>query len=251
MATLDSLFEQFLRERRYLKNVSARTCEWYDTAWKTFLKTQPAGLATTDITSPLVLTRQHLSSFVVTLRDRGVRPVTCNTWLRALNAYCRWLGAEGVLREGVRLAPMRLEKRFVPTLDERALRALLAFKPVGFPQSRVQTAVTTILDTGCRIAEILSARVRDFDLDNLLLTVVGKGDKQRIVPFGFELRKRLFRFAQLKKKLGSVASGCSGAATAACGNTATRSAATTCCSNGSACRSPGSTSCGTRSRPST
>jgi integrase/recombinase XerD len=35
---------------------------------------------------------------------------------------------------------------------------------------------------------VLSARVRDFDFENLLLTVIGKGDKQRIVPFSFELR---------------------------------------------------------------
>ena len=55
---LDSLFEQFLRERRYLKNVSPRTCEWDARAWKTFLKAQPAGLASTHITSPLVLQKR-------------------------------------------------------------------------------------------------------------------------------------------------------------------------------------------------
>ena len=45
--------------------------------------------------------RQHLQQFVVALRDRGVRPVTVNTWLRALNAFCRWLHEEGTLRERV------------------------------------------------------------------------------------------------------------------------------------------------------
>ncbi len=80
-----------------------------------------------------------------------------------------------------------------------------SFKPAGYSQWRVHTAVCTILDTGCRSDEILGARVRDFDLDNLLLTVVGKGDKQRIVPFTFELRKLLTRFSQLKGKAGIVA----------------------------------------------
>jgi site-specific recombinase XerD len=36
--------------------------------------------------------------------------------------------------------------------------------------------------------------VRDFDLDNLLLVVVGKGRKERRVPMSLELRKVLFRF---------------------------------------------------------
>jgi len=105
-----------------------------------------------------------------------------------------------VLAEPTRLKPLQLEKRFVNTLDEAARRAVLTFRPEGYPQWRVHAAVSTILDTGCRIDEVLSSRVRDFDFDNLLLTVVGKGDKQRILPFSFELRKQLIRFAKVKER---------------------------------------------------
>ena len=52
----------------------------------------------------------------------------------------------------------------------------------------------TLLDTGCRIDEVLSLRVEDCDMDNLLLTVNGKGRKQRRVPFSFELRRVLSRY---------------------------------------------------------
>ena len=160
MATLNSLFEQFLRERRYLKNVSPKTITWYETSWKSLCATQPLGPASTTIDSDHVVTRQHLSGFVVALRDRGVRPVTVNTWLGAINAYCRWLHEEGVIRERVTLRRLRLEKRFVKTLDERALRAIITFRPKAYPQWRVHPAVCTIFDTGCRINEVLTARVR-------------------------------------------------------------------------------------------
>jgi site-specific recombinase XerC len=136
MATLDSLFQQFLRERTYLKNVSPKTRVWYETAWKAFKGTQPQGLSDADVNAGS-LTRNHLTAFIVTSRDRGLRVVTVNTWLRALNAFCRWLHEEGVLRERVKLQPLRVEKRFVKTLDDAALRALLTFKPVGYPQWRV------------------------------------------------------------------------------------------------------------------
>ena len=53
--------------------------------------------------------------------------------------------------------------------------------------------VLTLLDTGCRISEALGLRVADCDLDNLLLTLNGKGQKQRKVPISFELRKALYR----------------------------------------------------------
>lgn len=45
-----------------------------------------------------------------------------------------------------------------------------------------------------------STRRKDFDFDNLLLLVTGKGRKQRKVPFSIELRKILFRFTQVKQK---------------------------------------------------
>lgn len=54
--------------------------------------------------------------------------------------------------------------------------------------------VLILLDTGCRITEALTLRVRDLDMDNLLVTLDGKGRKQRVVPFSFELRKTLFRY---------------------------------------------------------
>jgi integrase/recombinase XerD len=49
---------------------------------------------------------------------------------------------------------------------------------------------------------VLSARSADFDFDNLLLTVYGKGRKERRVPLGIELRKLLFRFCQFKERAG-------------------------------------------------
>jgi hypothetical protein len=80
MATLDSHFDRFLQERTYLKNVSPKTRVWYETGWETFLRTQVPNFGTTAIDSPQAITRQHLQAFVIALRDRGVRPVTVNTW---------------------------------------------------------------------------------------------------------------------------------------------------------------------------
>jgi hypothetical protein len=86
MATLNTLFQQFLRERTYLKNVSPKTRVWYESAWKAFLVTQPSELADVEVHTA-TLTRAHLTAFVVASRDRGLRTVTVNTWLRALT---RW-----------------------------------------------------------------------------------------------------------------------------------------------------------------
>jgi len=54
--------------------------------------------------------------------------------------------------------------------------------------------VLFLFDTGCRITEALTLRVSEIDFNNLLVTLDGKGRKQRVVPFSFELRKALFRY---------------------------------------------------------
>ena len=61
----DSLFQQFLNERRFLKNVTPATIEWYETAWKALQRQQNAPSPT--------LTKSTLQHFVVSLRQRGVK----------------------------------------------------------------------------------------------------------------------------------------------------------------------------------
>jgi integrase/recombinase XerD len=71
---------------------------------------------------------------------------------------------------------------------------LVRWKPTGFYQRRLHALVLTFLDTGTRLDEVLSLSVVNCDLDNLLITVTGKGRKQRIIPFSVELRRTLAKF---------------------------------------------------------
>jgi site-specific recombinase XerC len=189
MDHLQPHFDRFLRERVYLHNITRKTREYYLTAWKAFLRAHAE--APPRPSDAPVLTRADLQHFVIHLRERGIGAVTCNCWLRGLNAFGRWLHTEGVIPQSVRVRPQKEEKRLLRLHDETALRLLLGYRPKTFIQWRVHAVACTILDTGCRIEELLTARTSDFDYDNLLLTVVGKGRKQRKVPFSTELRKVL------------------------------------------------------------
>jgi len=48
-----------------------------------------------------------------------------------------------------------------------------------------------LFDTGTRLDEVLSLHVSDVNMDDLLLTVMGKGRKGRTIPFSIELRRAL------------------------------------------------------------
>jgi len=124
MATqIETLFQQFLKERKYLRNVRPDTIDWYECAWKAF-----KGSATHCLTDPNALKRSDLDQFIFVLRDRGVKPVTCNTWLKALNAFFRWLHENGHVTARVHMPPLKVEKRLVQTLDGDAIHAIVNFK---------------------------------------------------------------------------------------------------------------------------
>jgi integrase/recombinase XerD len=153
MKPLDASFEQFLRERLYLKNVSPRTVEWYRTAWKA-LKSSSV-LTGADSTW---LSRTDLNAFVVHLRQRGVRPVTCNTWIGAMNAYCAWAHEQGLAPEAVKIKKLRLERRLLRTFDDAQIRMLLRFKPASFPQSRVHVLACSTPAAASRNCSPLGSR---------------------------------------------------------------------------------------------
>ena len=70
LLSTSSLFSDFLAQRRYLRNVTPATIEWYETAFKALQRTHGANPP---------LTRSALQAFVMDLRQRGVKPISCNT----------------------------------------------------------------------------------------------------------------------------------------------------------------------------
>ena len=167
-------FAQFLRERQYLYNVTPATLEWYTHAFKWLDSEAPS--------------QDGLKEAVLRMREKGLRATGCNSAIQAINCYLRWSGLT------LKIPKMKEPMLILPTFTAAQVSMLVNWKPKNFYQRRLHLLVLVLLDTGCRITEALTLHVRDIDLDNLLVTLDGKGRKQRMVPFSFELRKALHRF---------------------------------------------------------
>ena len=142
------LFAQFLDQHRYLKNVTPSTIEWYQTAFKALQKAHAS-------TDPVV-SKASLQNFAVSVRQRGVKPVSCNTYIKALNAFCLWLHQEGHVAERLTLPLLRFEKRIIVTLTDDQMHRLLKQKPKRFDQWRLHAIIGLLLDSGLRIEEALT-----------------------------------------------------------------------------------------------
>ena len=168
--------EAFIRERKYLQNVTPATLAWY---WQSF-KWLPND-------SP---TEAELKDVVVRMRERGLTPAGINCVLRAVSAFLHW--SESPLR-----VPRLKEPSTVPaTFTDAQVRLLVTYRPITGYERRLHLLVLFLLDTGCRISEALSVTMADIDMDNLLVTLNGKGRKQRVIPVSFELRRAIVRHGQ-------------------------------------------------------
>lgn len=180
-------FNDFIRERRYLNNVSPATISWYTHAFKWLPCESPS--------------QEQLKDTVLRMREQGLKATGCNAAIRAINAYLHWSSSAGGRKCGPgcghpRIPQLKEPQLVLPTFTTAQVTRLLNWKPKAkhFHQRRLHLLTLLLLDTGCRITEALTLRVLDLDFDNMLLTLDGKGRKQRIIPFSFQLRKALHRF---------------------------------------------------------
>jgi integrase/recombinase XerD len=146
------------------------------------------------------------------MRQKGLKATGCNSAIRAINAYLHWSMAGADVKcspacKHLRIAQLKEPQLILPTFTTDQVARLVNWKPRAkiFWQRRLHLLILLLLDIGCRVGEALSIRVREIDFDNLLVTLDGKGRKQRVVPFSFELRRAIFRFiADFKRQPDSL-----------------------------------------------
>lgn len=186
---MEQLFEQFIRTGLYLRGWSTRTVRTYRQGFSSL----HASLG------EAAITKESLEAWVIGLREKGLFPGGINMYIRTINSFLSWLKEEGVIQQSLRMKLLPNPCKPLKGFSDIEIRSLLSFRPRGFTELRTWTLLQFLLDTGCRIEEVLGAPENKIDLENLTVTVHGKGNKVRLVPISFEFRKVLFRYLQLKR----------------------------------------------------
>jgi integrase/recombinase XerD len=191
---LEELFEKFVNERIYLKNVTDATVKFYRASWAITNK----HIATKD---PAELDKDILNDLIVAWRKAGQSPKSVNTYISFLNAFLSWLHEEGHIPKHLKMKKLKLEQKVFRVFNEGHIRILQKYQPTTYYDFRLWATLCLILDSGLRINEALSLRDEDVKLDQLLLIVKGKGQKERYVPISEEMRKILYRFMKKRDML--------------------------------------------------
>ena len=105
----------------------------------------------------------------------------------ALKHLLRWLHIRRTTRRDIaEFIPLPRVERYLPeTLNELQAEQLLDGIRENAPQALRNRAILELLyASGLRVSELANARLENFDLDNGMIRVTGKGKKMRLVPVG-------------------------------------------------------------------
>lgn len=76
----------------------------------------------------------------------------------------------------------------------------------GFKGCRDRLIIEVFYATGMRLSELIGLDDKDVDFSASLLKVTGKRNKQRLIPFGDELKEAMFEYIDVRNKVISVKS---------------------------------------------
>jgi len=177
-------FLEFLALNR---NVSAHTVRAYESDLTQFLDhaAAAAGVAPADL-DPARLDRDAVRGFLAEVHRKGQARATAARKLAAVRTFLRYLRREGLIEgDAAALVPTpRRDVRMPAHLSEDEMSRLIAAPATDTPLGRRDHAILELFyASGLRLSELVGLDVDDLNLSAKMVRVLGKGGKERIVPF--------------------------------------------------------------------
>jgi integrase/recombinase XerC len=177
-------FLEFLRLNR---NASRHTVRAYESDVLQFLQhaAREAGVPRDEV-STAHLTRAAMRQFLAELYELGQSRSTAARKLAAARTFLRYLRHEGVIDAdpGALVATPKRDVRMPAHLSEAEMAALVVAPAADAPLGRRDRAILELFyASGIRLSELVGLDLDDVNLSARMVRVLGKGGKQRLVPF--------------------------------------------------------------------
>jgi site-specific recombinase XerD len=146
-------------------------------------------------------TKADLEDFLADLLVRRSAS-TAATRYKVLRILYRWLEEEeDVPSPMAKMKPPIIPEQPVPVIPSDGLRRLLKVcEGKGFDARRDTVLIMLLLDTGARRGELVGLKLADVDLDLDVLLVLGKGRRERALPFGHKAALALDRYLRVRDR---------------------------------------------------
>lgn len=210
-----SMTESFLKYLRYEKRVSPHTLAAYESdlrQFQTFISnTFPQETAE-------CAGHNIIRSWIISLVDVGLDAASVNRKIACLRTFYKFLRIQGSLNKDPmsKIRVLKTRKRLPDFVREENMQTVLENvvtpseetatqktqkKPESpFALKRKQLIVELLYGTGMRLSELIGLKETDVDLKNCVIKVLGKRNKERIIPFPESLVSLIREYRKLKEE---------------------------------------------------
>jgi integrase/recombinase XerC len=179
--------EAFLEHLRLNENASLHTVRAYESDLAQFMTYVAAASARRrGELAPRDFDHQQIRGFLADLHRRGNTRSSAARKLAAIRALGRYLRREGVVQgdPAALVGTPRREHRLPAHLGEAEMTRLLEMPDAARPLGRRDRAILELFyASGLRLSELVGLDVEDVNLSSRVVRVLGKGRKERVVPF--------------------------------------------------------------------
>lgn len=199
------MLESFLDHLRLEKRFSNHTLLSYQTDLRQlieYLECEFEGLKVEEVS------HEVLRSWIVKMVEDGKSPRTINRKISALKSYFKW----GIKFKGFKTDPTqkivlpKISKRLPVYVEESHMESLLDYSvfPNSYEGRRDELIIDLFYQSGMRCAELINLKKNDISYGNHTIKVLGKRNKERLIPLSDELAKKISEFSLIKGEIDPV-----------------------------------------------
>ena len=196
------MIEKFINYLRYERNRSELTVTGYERYlrdFESYFKNRDSQLSWESVDSDII--RDWMESMM----DKGDMASTVNCCLSAVRSFFRFALSRGLVEKDpshVVKGPKK-QKPLPHFVRENEMDRLIDMKEnwgTEYKDVRARTIIILLYNTGIRLAELVGLNSHDVDFGSCQLKVTGKRNKQRVIPFGDEVKTTLSDYISLRNR---------------------------------------------------
>ncbi len=191
--------DEFLKFLQYEKRHSNHTLVAYSNDLRQFLEYIDTTYEIKKITE---INHTVIRSWIVSLMEQKITPRSVNRKITTLKTFYKFLLRQGKVSQNPMLKVLspKMSKRLPVFVEKEKMDTLLDDTAFGddFEGQRNKLIIEMLYASGMRLSELINLKQTDVDLYSSQLKVLGKRNKERIIPFSDTLKQQIQQYIALK-----------------------------------------------------
>ncbi len=161
-------------------------------------------------TGPLAVQSEHLESFLVYLNEEGMNAKSQARIISGIRAFYKFLQLEAAMdTDPAQLLDLpKLRRKLPHTLSFEEINKIIATIDLSKPEGmRNKAIIDTLYGCGLRVSELTGLLISNIYAEEEFLRVVGKGDKERLIPVGATTLRSIVLYLQTVRVHQTIARG--------------------------------------------